>query len=512
MLRQKAKISRIHDFGRKITPANVAATLRAWPLFLIILFMSMGESPSYSQLSESSSLPLPDDTAVPHNVENALAEAASATLERHYSEAIRILRTALREHPGEVALQLELGRVYLATGKDDKAEGLFQEILKKEPDNRGALLEFARALAYQRRYGQSDELYRRLLAASPADEAAAIGLTSNLLHESRKAEAAAVARSGLAYHPNSLRLLEYKDRIASGLLGGEERALPVAGNFFSNATDYINDSSGNHSWRDAQRLEIRIRPGFTSDLHLEQQFLHSPDDSLEAVETLSETARWKPLDRLAITAGGGALRFDKGDVRAVYEASLSGQPAPHFLMGAGFSRIPIVPDAEAAERQLTAQGWEGFGLWTPDHWQINLRASRRHYSDENVGAHQWVDVLHHWITPKLTYVAGYRFRHYGFSQDVAHGYFSPDNYQSHQATFGAVFHPDRRYHGELTARVGAESIASGADFQAAWEIHARNQLTLGHWEMNLDYSRYHMAQATGAFRADAARFEFAYHF
>jgi tetratricopeptide (TPR) repeat protein len=488
-----------------------AVRMKLWPLVLTVILVT-SESPSYSQTPEKNGSRPSNNKKLASSPEQALARAESAVLERHYSEAIKILRAALREHPGEAALQLELGRAYLATGEDDKAQQLFQEILKKEPGNRGAQLELARTLAYQRRYGQSDELYRHLLAAGPADEAAAIGLTSNLMHEGRRVEAAAVANSALSYHPNSLRLLEYNDRIASGLLGGEERALPVAGNLFSTVTDYIDDSAGNHSWRGTERLELRIRPGFTSDLHLEQQFLHSLDDSLEVVETFSEMARWRPLERLAVAAGGGAVRFDKGDVRAIYETTLSGQLAPHFLMGAGFSRIPIVPDAEAAEHQLTAQGWEAFSLWSPDHWQINLRASRRHYSDENVGEHQWAEALHQWMTPKATYVAGYRFRHYGFSQDVAHGYFSPDNYQSHQVTLGAVFHPNRSYRGEFTARVGAESIASGAGFQAAWEISARNQLSLGHWELSLDYSRYHMAQATGAFRADAARFEFAYHF
>ena len=59
------------------------------------------------------------------------------------------------------------------------------------------------------------------LAANSSDEAAAIGLTSNLMHEKRTVEAAAVANAALSYHPNSLRLLEYKERIANGLLGGD---------------------------------------------------------------------------------------------------------------------------------------------------------------------------------------------------------------------------------------------------------------------------------------------------
>lgn len=479
---------------------------------LLLFFLGMGSSSSYSQTSDKSGQQPSSEKRIDSSPPQALTRAESASLERHYSEAIKILVAALREHSGEAALQLELGRVYLTIGEDEKAERLFQEILKKEPGNRGALLELARALAYQRRYGQSDELYRQLLAASPADEAAAIGLTSNLLHEGRRDEAAAIADSAIRYHPNSLRLLEYKDRIASGLLGGEQRVLPIAGNLFSTATDYINDSAGNHAWIGTERLDLKIRPGLTSDLHLEQQFLHGRDDPLEVVETFSERVRWRPFERLAVWAGGGAIRFDTGDVRAIYETTLTGQLAQHLLMGGTFSRIPIVPDAEAADHQLTAQGWEAFSLWTPSHWQINVRGARRHYTDGNIGEQEWAEALHQWTTEKVDYFGGYRFRHYGFNQDVAHGYFSPDNYQSHQAVLGAMFHPGRRYRAEIMTRVGVESIASGADFQAAWEINARNQLTLGHWDLELDYSRYHMAQVTGAFKADAARFEFAYHF
>ena len=474
-------------------------------LLLLAALLTISGSSAYSQTGV-------DNQADVFSLEKSLADAQSSVLERHYSEAIKILRAALKKHPGEAALQLELGRAYLQVGDDGKAQRLFMAVLSKEPDNRGAQLEFARSLAFQQRYERSDAIYRHLLVSNPTDEAAAIGLTSNLMHEGRPTEAAAVANAALGYHANSLRLLEYKDRIARGLLGGEERALPVAGNVFSAVTDYINDSAGNHAWIGTERLELRIRPGLTNDLHLEQQFLHSLDDAREVVETFSERIRWRPLEHLAVSTGGGAIRFDKGDVRAIYETTLTGQLASHLLVGATFSRIPIVPDAEAAEHQLTAQGWEAFSLWTPAYWQITVRATRRHYTDGNIGEQEWAEAIHQWNTRIVDYVGGYRFRHYGFNQDVAHGYFSPDNYQSHQAGFGATFHPGRRYRGELTARVGAESIASGADFHTAWEISARNQLTLGHWDLSLDYSRFHMAQVTGAFKADAARFEFAYHF
>lgn len=433
-------------------------------------------------------------------------------LERHYSEAIKILRSGLREYPEQGALQLELGRAYMAMGEDRKAQQLFRDILRREPDNRSARLELARALAYQGRYEASDALYRQLLTDNAGDEAAAIGLTGNLMHRGLPTEATAVTNAALRYHPNSLRLLEYRDRIASGLLHGDERALPVGRNSFSTATDYINDSAGNHAWRETERLELRLHPQLTSDLNFQQQFLHSVEDPLESVQTFSETLRWRPSEKLGMNAGGGAVRFDAGEISAVYEISLTSQLASRLLVGAGFSRIPVTPDAEAAENRITAQGWEAFGLWWPGKWQATMRASRRHYTDSNVAEQEFAELVRQWSTPKVNFTAGYRFRHYGFSQELLHGYFSPDNYLSHQATVGAVFHPNRRYRAEFTGRVGAESIVNGADYQAAWEISVRNQVILGHWELGLDYSRYHMAQFTGAFRADAARCEFAYHF
>jgi hypothetical protein len=137
---------------------------------------------------------------------------------------------------------------------------------------------------------------------------------------------------------------------------------------------------------------------------------------------------------------------------------------------------------------------------------------RRHYTDGNIGDQESLDVQRRWGPRKISFTTGYRFRHYGFNENLAHGYFSPDDYRSHQATLGAAVQPNRKYRGEIVGRFGAESIVSGASFQAAWEVHVRNQLTLGRWGLGLDYSRYHMAQFTGAFRADAARFELAYHF
>jgi hypothetical protein len=77
---------------------------------------------------------------------------------------------------------------------------------------------------------------------------------------------------------------------------------------------------------------------------------------------------------------------------------------------------------------------------------------------------------------------------------------------------GVRFRPGKRYRGEFLVHSGLESPAAGSDFRAAWEIHVRNEVLLGNWTLDLDYSKYHLVQETGAFRADAGRFAFTYHF
>ena len=164
------------------------------------------------------------------SVERVLAAGQQAMLERHYGQAVRVLRNGLKGHPDNNGLRLELGRAYLSSGADGRAVRLFREILRTEPDHRLAKLELARALGYGRQYEGSNKIYKELLEANPADEAAAIGLASNLLHQQRSPEARNIVDKALTFHPNSLRLQEYKDRIESGHLGGEEPELVVARN------------------------------------------------------------------------------------------------------------------------------------------------------------------------------------------------------------------------------------------------------------------------------------------
>ena len=89
----------------------VLATSSIFWLFPVSALPVISGTLSYSQVAN-------DKQKVSSTPTDALARAESAILDRHYSEAINILRSALLKYPGEAALQLELGRAYLATGKD----------------------------------------------------------------------------------------------------------------------------------------------------------------------------------------------------------------------------------------------------------------------------------------------------------------------------------------------------------------------------------------------------------
>ena len=138
-------------------------------------------------------------------------------------------------------------------------------------------------------------------------------------------------------------------------------------------------------------------------------------------------------------------------------------------------------------RRFSARGWlfarsyhprrGGFGAQTDGaglggfrrsgrhaRWQINVHGSRQHYSDGNIGNRQSAEVIREWGAPRLTFEMGYRYQHYSFAQELAHGYFSPNSYQSHLAMAGVLFHLGKRYRGAFIGRGGAESVAAGSPF------------------------------------------------
>ena len=445
-------------------------------------------------------------------LDRALAAARVAMLNRRFSEAVHLLKKALERFPEDNRLRVALGRAYLYQGKEGLAIKQFREALRREASDRLARLELARALADRGDYKASSQLYQELLAANPNDEAAAIGLTSNLMHKKQASEALRVASQALARHPDSLVLQEYKDRIKQGEFGGDERAPERQVNDLQSGVNYISDSMGDRSWEFTQGFDYEIAPRVLSRLQVEERNMTSTDSAPANVAAGTDELHFKLTNSAILNLGGGGVRFGDGTGRTLYNAGLDFHPAKRLWLGGGFSRTPFYPDAKAAGYNLTAEGWHALAAWRPRSWQVNAWWSGEHYSDGNLGRRGGAEVFRWFGSPRLSFETGYRFTHYDFRQDPGHGYFSPDEYQSHLGLTGVRFRLKKVFHAEYLARVGAESISRGGPFQTAWEISLRNWVSLGKWEVGGQYFHLHVVQNTGAFVSHGGQLYFRYRF
>lgn len=445
------------------------------------------------------------------SVQQSVAVAHAAIRQQHYSEATSLLEDALTHFPGDQRLRVELGRAYIYDHQDSRAMELFRGVLREDPSNRGAKLELARVLSYRRDYETSSRLYRELLAADPDDEAAAIGLVRNLMEQRKRDEARREVDRALARHPNSIRLQEYKDDLEKKRFAGEAPRREIRPNLVRGEAIYFSDSAGNRSWRATQRFDYQIVRGLTNSLRLEERSLWVSQGPKANVFSGTDELRVRLRPWVQLGGGAGLVRFGDGSHRSLYRGELVFHPARGFWLQGGFSRIPIYPTFQAAQFDLLAEGWWARLDWEPRSWRLNADWFKQHYSDSNRTQREDAEVLR-WIgNSRFALGVGYRYTHASFTQNLFHGYFSPNQYHSHLGLGGFRFRLGRIFRGEYIARLGAESISQNP-YQSAWEAAARNRFLLGSWELGADYSYLHFAQSTGAFRAQTGRVMVAYRF
>jgi hypothetical protein len=92
-----------------------------------------------------------------------------------------------------------------------------------------------------------------------------------------------------------------------------------------------------------------------------------------------------------------------------------------------------------------------------------------------------------------------------------HGYFSPAQYQNHAFITGIRLSAGKHYRAEYTTHLGGESFIQG-NYRFAAEISLQNRWQFKKWDFSGDYFYYHVAQSSGAFRANVFRFGLGYHF
>ncbi len=471
---------------------------RGWSLLLAGLLLFAMQAVAFGQ-KERPSAPI-------------LAEAQAAVLDHRYAQAIRILKKALKEFPSDNRLRVDLGRAYLLKGDDWKAGRVFRQVLQLEPENREAKLGLARALSHQGKYKPSNHLYRELLHNSPRDEAAAIGLASNLMNERRMREARKVVEQGLAFHPDSLVLQEFLDRLNKGEMGGNEPYVPQLRNRAEGFVDEASDSEGDKSLWATQRFRWQMGDSATSQVRTQERWLVSPGTPLLRTNEASNEIRLQLFSPLVLNLGGGVVEFPGGAARALYNAGLEIHPAHRLWLEATFLRVPFYPDAVAAQYDLTSEGWRTLFQWNPGSWTVDGWWSKQHYSDGNLGKMGSMDLMHWTAGRRVVLGAGYHFTQYNFNKDLDHGYFNPNKYQSHLAAVGIKFHARRVFHSEYLVRAGGESIKRGSPFRLGWEASARNRANFGHWQLEGDFLYFRLVQNTGAFQAQEVHFGLKYHF
>jgi tetratricopeptide (TPR) repeat protein len=444
-------------------------------------------------------------------VEQTVIDARVALRHRHYAQAVRTLEEALKRFPEDSRLRIELGRAYVYQRRDTQAIDILRAVLRDDPSNREAKLELARVLSYKGKYEASNQLFRELLTINASDEAAAIGLVRNLLLERKKDEARLEVEQALARHPNSLRLQEYRDDLQKNQLSLPPTREGNALNRVEADASYFSDTTGNRAWRGGQRFDVQLGRNLTNSFRLDEKSLWVSQGPKANIFTLNDEGRVRLARWVFVAGGAGIVRFADDSNRALYRGTLILHPFQSFWLQGGFSRIPITPTFQSTQFDVLAEGWWTRLNWQPHSWRVSADFSKQHYSDSNTTQREDVELLR-WIGNSHFAVGlGYQYAHSSFAQTFSHGYFNPNQYHNHLGLGGFRFGVGRFYRGEYIAAYGAETVDE-SPYQIAWEATTKNRFVLGKLEMGADYTYFHLAQSTGAFRAQVGRVSAAYRF
>jgi hypothetical protein len=344
-------------------------------------------------------------------------------------------------------------------------------------------------------------------------------------------EAKAACDAGLAAHPNSLRLQEYKDDLSKPIRranAGAGEAIHLPAYDVQNWLSWVSDSAGDRIVVDSSRMSVQLSEqlfarAVSNFRHLSAvgTAVQAPDgntdnaggDARVVATVFDASARFDYRIRpwLTMNGGGGGIRFNDGVSSALFQSGFEVHPRSTLYIDASYLRFPVLPTQRAATYDLTAQGLRTSLDWLPRQWRVRLDTSELKYTDGNLRHRQELEVIHWFGTGPVNPGAGYSGSHFTFSKVLNHGYFSPDTYQSHTGIAAVRVHFPRKFYGEYRVNVGGESI-SGLPFRVVYEVSAQNYVRLRQWDIHGDYTFYHFTQSTGAFRTDLVILGFKYHF
>ncbi len=441
----------------------------------------------------------------------AVRQSQSALDRGDVTKALVLINESLQRFPGDESLRLQLARVYLRQHRDGKARQLLEDVFRNDPSNRRAKIELAQVLGYHGDLKRSDQLYRQILAEDANDESAAVGLVRNLIHEGHRDEARQAVQRALERHPNSLALLQYSDYLDDSKTISVETNRKDTGEIEAGAS-YFSDTAGNRSLRSFQASQYRVNRFVLGQSRIEERSLwKSAVTGRAIVSSAGEDVRLRLSKFFSVTANGGAVRFADGRSRSLYAGDVDLHPWRALALFGGYSRFPICPTFDSAQFDLLGQGWHGGVNLHSRNFSLSGGYAGSHYSDGNRSERESAEVIR-WIgTPAFAFGTGYSFTHLHFTEALDHGYFDPGEYRSHLAEAGFRFRIKKFFRAEYLGRAGIESAARGT-YSPAGEVFLKNHFLLKQWDLALNYSRYQIAQSTGAFQANSVSVSLGYGF
>lgn len=229
-------------------------------------------------------------------------EAESLTKQGLLHDANNAYRAALKLAPNSADIRVRWGRLYLQTHQNNDAGDLFEEALKLDPKNTGALVGMAEAVA-STCTTCADDYASKALAIDPKYIPAIAIKIKHALQDEKTADAEKMIAAGLAIDPNSIAILG-----------------------MSAADAYVRADNAEVSQRTAETLkrnptdgEVYMTLAHFAELH--RQFAEARDYYRLAVKT--DPRLWKAYAELGVTLS--RLGDDEG-AREALEIAFKGDP------------------------------------------------------------------------------------------------------------------------------------------------------------------------------------------
>jgi tetratricopeptide (TPR) repeat protein len=434
-------------------------------------------------------------------ISQVIAQSDEALAQNDVPKALTLVRDALARHPGDEQLLLQEARIAVYQKHDKQAITLVNGVLRKNRASRDGKLTLAQIYGYRGDYRKSDSLYRELLAANPADEAAAVGLIHNLVLEDKREQARTELQKALKLNPTSLRLLEYSDYLTPAKAVAGRRETPELFHRVQVGETFFSDNAGNRALYSSQGISYELFQNFSTRFRMDESSLWKLGFQPLTVYSASEELRVRVNRYLAVRGTGGGVRFADTSTQPTYSGDLEIYPFRGLLLSGGYSRFPILPTFDAALFDTITEGWHARTDYRAHGFSLHGSAYFTHYTDGNKAERESAELMKWFGSGVFSAGSGVAVRHIHFQQQLANGYFSPSQYWSHLGEIGFRVRAGRVYRGEFIGYLGAER-QDPTTYVGAGELQLNNEFYIRRWELELNYSHFHLAQASGAFHAD----------